>query len=160
MRKAKSKLLRAGRKNALTMDEHRRHFSQRRVQHECRSKQNRGAMQDAAERVRERAVGDGPWRSGVEHAGGAIASDQPRHHRRPVVDVHPRHELIARPERCAEAELERQQHLAERAAIAIERQAGANDRDCALMLTRPCVLPLPIRRTAAPESPNLAELIR
>ena len=48
-------------------------------------------------------------------------------HRRPIVDVNPGHELIAGPERRAEAELERQQHLGKRALVAIERETGADD---------------------------------
>ena len=110
---------------------------------EARDRRHRRPVQRAAERLGERRVGDRLGRAGVDRAGPVVAVERGEVDADEVVGVDPRQVLVAAGDRAADAELERRQHLGQRAARLVEHDAGAHVHDAQPELLRGRGLALP-----------------
>ena len=86
-------------------------------------------MERAAERLRELSVGDRIGSGGVHGAGYPFVVEGPEEKADLVVDVDPRHELLAAGDRPADAELEGKKELLEQPAL-LGKDKPRPDDDC------------------------------
>src|SRR5215218_5148547 len=129
VREAVAERLRALRYGALAVDDDVGHLAVEDAQRELGHRRDRGPAQGAAERVRELAIGDRRGSGGVDRAAPAVAVERGEVDADDVVDVDPRHVLAAARDRAADAEPEEREHLRQRAAAAVEHDAGAHAHD-------------------------------
>ena len=114
---------------------------------------NCGPVQRASERARELRVGHRIGRRRVDRACHGGVSNRPAHQLDPVLAMDPGPVLPARSDRPAGAELERQQHLRQRAAVALEHESGADAHDARARAGRADGFGFPLRRRRARENP-------